>query len=106
MLFRSNQTRLAALGQVAGTLQSQAGLSNQMVSNIVTANGINTQAAQNLFAAGSITQAQLSAILQAASAYNGYSYTQDSTSRSDESTDSSSWGISPDLIGSLAKLPK
>ena len=80
-LNAQDQSKLAALGQVAGTLQAQAGLSSQMVNNIVTANGINTNAAQQLFAAGSITQAQLNSILNAASAYNGYSYTQNNSSQ-------------------------
>lgn len=76
---QNTQNRLAALGGAASTLQNQAGLSNQIVQNLVTANGIDTQAAQNLFQSGAITQAQLQSVLDAASQYNGYSYTDNKT---------------------------
>lgn len=54
-------------------LSQQAGLTQQQAQNIVTANGINTDAANALFTAGQITQQQLTQILQLAATANGQS---------------------------------
>lgn len=72
---RTSQT--AAIAQ-------QAGLTQQQAANIVTANGINTEAAAALFQAGQITQQQLLAITQAAQAANGQ--TAQGTSNSNTNT--------------------
>lgn len=75
---RNTDQRLQALGGQAQTMLSKAGLSQQVLQNVVTETGINTEAAQSLFAGGAISQAQLDSILQAAAAGNGFSFTQNS----------------------------
>ena len=89
------QTSLAALNSQAANTLAQAGLSEQALGNIVTQQGIDTTAAQNLFTAGVITQAQLTAILGAAQAANGSTYSQNTsaTASSDTSKVSASAGI-------------
>lgn len=74
--------KLQASQQISSNIAAQTGLSQQIMNNIVTANGVDTQAAQNLFQAGTITQAQLQSIMDAASQFNGYSFTQDSSGNS------------------------
>lgn len=82
----NNALRLNALNSISNNLQGQAGLSNQIVQNIVTANGIDTAAAQNLFQSGAITQSQLADILNAAAQYNGSQYTQDTNTTGNQNT--------------------
>lgn len=86
--YQGDQQNLQAIKARADTIMQHAGLSQQQLGNIVTANGINTSAAQALFEQGAITQAQLGAILDAAGQYNGYSYTEDRTGRSNTNTTS------------------
>ena len=87
------QTRLSALSQMAGNLQSQAGLTSQQLQNVVTANGIYVDAAKTLFDQGSITNAQLMAIVQAATAANGYSYNQTTNSNSSQQGSGRNWSV-------------
>ena len=82
--------QLAALGGQASTILSAAGLSQQALANVVTQNGIDTNAAQSLFAAGAITQSQLDSIVQAAAATNGYSLTQNGSTANNQTTLSAS----------------
>ncbi len=76
--------RMQAIQQTQATLAAETGLDQTILQNVVTANGINTEAAQNLFNAGTISQAQLNALLDAASGTNGSQFAQNSneTSRS------------------------
>jgi hypothetical protein len=83
--LQSTNQKLAAAAQIAQNLQTGAGLSQDILNNIVTANGVNVQAAQNLFNAGTISQAQLNALLDAAGTLNG-SQTSQNTNGSTNST--------------------
>lgn len=69
--------------QVMAALTSSAGLTQQQAENIVTADGVDTELAQSLFAAGSITQSQLESILSAAAQFNGSSYTENKNANTD-----------------------
>lgn len=77
--YQGDQQKIQAASAMSANLAAQMGLSQKLMDNIVTANGVDTQAAQNLFQAGTITQAQLQTILDAAAAGNGYSYSQNQT---------------------------
>lgn len=59
------------------TLIDQARLDQSIADNVVTADGIDTDYAQALFAAGAITQSQLDAITEMAGAWNGSEYDED-----------------------------
>jgi len=72
--------KLAANSQALQAIVGWANIPQQILSNIVTANGIDTTAAQNLFNAGTISAAQLSALLDAASQLNGSSFNQTTNS--------------------------
>jgi len=78
--------KLAAAGQMAASIAQQTGIDEGILNNIVTANGIDTKAAQALFDNGTITQAQLQALLESAGAGNGSSF----TSNTDQSGSSNS----------------
>lgn len=85
--------KLQAAQQISSNIAAQTGLSQQIMNNIITANGVNTQAAQSLFQSGTITQAQLSSILDAAAQFNGSSFTQNTD------TTGSSTGVSVGVGG-------
>ena len=72
-------SRNTADTNAVNALVEQAGITQDIADNIFKADGIDLEVAQSLFTAGTISQAQLQAIMDAASAYNGYSYTQNST---------------------------
>lgn len=76
---RADQRQLDAVAQ-------QTGIAQEMLKNVFTVNGFDMEAAQSLFAAGSISQAQLQQIMDAAGAYNGSSFTQNTDSRSNTNT--------------------
>lgn len=76
--------KLQALGGQSASILAKAGLAQQYLANIVTQNGIDTNAAESLFASGAITQEQLNTINQAAAAYNGYTYTENNDKHSNE----------------------
>lgn len=65
-----------AQANAAQYLKEQSGLSQQILDNIVTADGIDAELAQTLFAAGTISQSQLHDILDAAREYNGSQFTE------------------------------
>lgn len=65
--------RQNALQGASESLKQSAGLTQQVVDNVVKQDGIDTAAAQDLFQAGQITQQQLAAIMQAAGSFNGQS---------------------------------
>lgn len=67
--FTNTQQQMQALA-------AQTGINQQILDNVVTQDGIDTQMANALFAAGSITQSQLETILNMATAWNGSSFTQ------------------------------
>lgn len=69
--YQGDASRDSAMTNYASILKQSAGLTQQQLDNVVTSNGINTQAAQALFQSGQISQAQLQAILQAATTANG-----------------------------------
>lgn len=83
--------KLQAAQQAQSILKDQAGLSQQLLDNIVTADGIDTAKANSLFSDGTITSAQLAAILSMAQNGNGYTYSQNSTSNG--TTDQSSFVV-------------
>jgi hypothetical protein len=85
--YQGDQSRDQAMLNQANVLKQQAGLSQQQLDNVVTANGIDTNAAQSLFQAGQIGFQQLQAILQAVQATNGQ---QTTTSGSQSTTGSQS----------------
>jgi hypothetical protein len=68
------------LQAAAGVLKDQAGISQSVLNNIITSNGINLEAAQGLFQAGQITQQQLITITQLAAQTNGQSSQGDGSS--------------------------
>ena len=68
-------SRNTADARAITALTEQAGITKGIADNIFKADGIDLDAAQNLFAAGTISQGQLKTILDAAAAYNGSSYT-------------------------------
>lgn len=68
-------SRNQADDRAVGALAEQAGITDTIANNIMTADGIDIAAAENMFTAGTISQAQLETILDAAAAYNGSSYT-------------------------------
>ena len=76
-------------------LAQSAGITQQVANNIVTANGINVDAATALFQSGQITQQQLNAITAAAQAANGTTFNANtgSSTNSNDVTASSKFGI-------------
>lgn len=84
--YAGDQQNMNAIKARSDTILQHAGLSQQQLSNIVTANGINTSAAQALFEQGTISQSQLQSILDAASAYNGYSFDQNTNTTGSSNT--------------------
>ena len=83
--YQGDQQNMQAITAMQGNLAQQAGLTQQQAQNIVTGNGINVEAANALFQAGQITQAQLAQITQLAQSANGQTVSGDSR------TDSNSW---------------
>jgi len=84
-----NRTQqLAALRDIQGTAAQMANVSQSVVNNIVTANGIDAANAKALLDSGVITSGQLAAIVSAAQAANGYDYSENSSSRSRNSNTS------------------
>lgn len=71
--------KFQALEGIRSTLTERDGVSQTILNNIITADGIDVAAATALFDAGTLSQAQLSAILEAARAANGSTFTQTST---------------------------
>lgn len=78
--------QLQAASQISQNLAAGAGLSQDILANIVTANGVNTSAAQTLFNEGSITSQQLAAIVAAASQFNGSAFNLTQNSSGDSNT--------------------
>lgn len=74
------QNRTQQLTAIAG----QTGIAQQKLDNIVKSDGIDMELAQSLYAAGSITQAQLDQLAQYASAGNGSSYTDNKNTNTNE----------------------
>lgn len=64
-------------------LSEQAGITNDIAANIFKADGIDLQAAENLFSAGTISQDQLNTIIAAARDYNGFSYSENENTNKD-----------------------
>lgn len=79
-------SRNQADDRAVGALAEQAGITDTIANNIMTADGIDIAAAENMFTAGTISQAQLETILDAAAAYNGSSYTDNRSGRSNTDT--------------------
>lgn len=84
--YRGDQQSMGALSAQGETILKQAGLSQQQLDNVITANGINMDAAQSLFTAGQISQAQLNQLLQLAAAANGQTYDETSTGSGSSTT--------------------
>lgn len=76
-------------------LAQSAGITQQVANNIVTANGINVDAATALFQSGQITQQQLLAITAAAQAANGTNFQGNtgSSTNSNEIATNAKFGI-------------
>jgi hypothetical protein len=68
-------SRNTADALAVNALAEQAGITDTIANNIFTADGIDLNAAENLFSAGTISQGQLQTIIDAAAQYNGSSYT-------------------------------
>jgi hypothetical protein len=79
--------------QAFDALVQQTGITQQIADNIFKADGIDLDVARNLFEAGTISQAQLETIMDAAREYNGYSYTQNSTGTRNSDTYGSEVGF-------------
>lgn len=79
-------SRNQADDRAVSALAEQAGITDTIANNIMTADGIDLDAAENMFTAGTISQAQLQTILDAAAAYNGSSYTDNRSGRSNTDT--------------------
>lgn len=92
--YQGDQQNLAAIGGRAQTILSHAGLSQQQLSNVASANGVNMDAASKLFEQGAISQAQLLAIVDAANASNGSSYDQTTNTSGSQQGKSSGWSLS------------
>ena len=75
------------------SLTQQAGLTQQQAQNIVTADGIDTDMANALFAAGSITQSQLDSILGAAAQFNGSEFDERRSSNKTSVNVESKFGV-------------
>tara|TARA_R110000868_G_scaffold10713_1_gene52053 strand:- start:1354 stop:2340 length:987 start_codon:yes stop_codon:yes gene_type:complete len=74
-------------------LGEQVGITNDIAANIFKADGIDIAAAENLFTAGTISQEQLAAIVDAAAAFNGYSFNQNTNGR----TNTDTYGVSAEV---------
>ena len=86
--YEGTTQHLAAIKQMTDVLAQQAGLSQQELNNVIGANGINVDAANAMFQAGTITQQQLQAIVAAAQNYNGSAATgTQNTNGTSNSTD-------------------
>lgn len=66
--------RDAAITAAQANIAQQAGLTQQQAANLVTANGINVEAANAMFGAGQISQQQLTQLLQLAQTANGQNF--------------------------------
>lgn len=86
-------SRNQADDRAVGALAEQAGITDTIANNIMTADGIDLNAAENMFTAGTITQAQLQTIIDAAAAYNGSSFNQNSSGRTNTDTYGSEVGF-------------
>jgi hypothetical protein len=74
-------------------LGEQVGITNDIAANIFKADGIDIAAAENLFTAGTISQEQLAAIVDAAAAFNGSSFNQNTSGR----TNTDTYGVSAEV---------
>lgn len=78
--------KLTALSGIRATELEKQGISQDILKNVITADGIDADKAHALFSAGQISQDQLAAILQAAQAGNGSSFTDNKSGKSNETT--------------------
>lgn len=69
--YQGDQQKIQAADKLRDTLTQITGVSQQVLQNVITAQGINTDAANALFQAGTISQSQLAQLLQAAATTNG-----------------------------------
>jgi hypothetical protein len=94
--YQGDQMRMNYANAAAANLLQQAGISQQITQNLLTANGIDMNAASALFQSGAITYGQLQAIIQAAQAANGATTTnnQNSTQTGNSTTNTSGSGTS------------
>lgn len=67
-------SRNTADARAVTALAEQAGITQNVANNVFTADGIDLGAAEDLFSAGTISQAQLQTIIDAAAGFNGSSY--------------------------------
>lgn len=74
-------------------LTQQAGITETIANNIIKADGIDLEAAQSEFLAGTISQEQLSQILDMADEWNGSSYTDNSRTNSNSLSVNASAGF-------------
>lgn len=93
--YQGDQMRTNYATGAAANILQQAGVSQQILSNIMTADGININAAAALFQSGSITYGQLQAIVQAAQAANGGTTTNNQTSN--QTSDQASSGTNTEV---------
>ena len=95
--YQGDAQRLEAARDLQNTVSQITGLSQDQLANVITANGINMDAANALLAAGTITQDQLAQIVAMASAGNGYQFTQNTNEvgnvRGSSNTDAVGGGV-------------
>lgn len=84
--LKTQDQKLVAAGQIASNIAAYTGIDQSIINNVVTAQGVDMNAAQSLLAAGTITQSQLETILQYAGQYNGSSTTQNTNSTGSSTT--------------------
>lgn len=87
--------KMNALAGIRSTELEKAGVTDDILKNVITADGIDSGKAQALFQTGQISQEQLNAIMAAASAGNGSSFNQTggSSTNSNEITAKAAAGI-------------
>ena len=79
--YQGDQMRQSSALAAASTALQQAGISQQILSNVITANGVDLNAAAQLFQSGSLTYSQLQALISAAQASNGSTTNSSGTSQ-------------------------
>lgn len=84
--YQNDAQKIGAIDKIRDTLLDQANLTQAQIDNVVTANGIDLEAAQSLFAAGTITQQQLDDIVRMEAAGNSRSFTENTNSKMNEDT--------------------
>ncbi len=94
---QNQQQQLQALDAMQQNLSARTGMSQQVLQNVVTNQGVNMEAAQALLNAGVITQGQLAQLAELAAAGNGSSFTNNTSTRG--SNTSISGGIQGNPFG-------